>query len=215
MVGSSPKAKPWGPPRSPPPALQPLLSVLDTYLYSRSCNSLKSNAVWRVTVSGCPIECRRLKLSPIVIVCFPGGASTVMLLLSEDDPTWARFSDKLFGGNTLAPFLFSTDPETFPNPSALPVNAWAMLPNTLGFPMPPGAPTGLGPSFWLAAIFFACCCAFNSRFSRSAISAGFIVFGLSVTSLTRARANSADVGLLLLLLAAGDCRSPPCCCCSD
>mmetsp|Transcript_21515 Transcript_21515/g.63013 ORF Transcript_21515/g.63013 Transcript_21515/m.63013 type:complete len:243 (-) Transcript_21515:272-1000(-) len=42
------------PPFSPPPASQPLLSVLLTYLYCRSWSSLKSKAVCLVTVSGWP-----------------------------------------------------------------------------------------------------------------------------------------------------------------
>ena len=50
--GSSSAAATTGvPPRSPPPARHPNLSVLLTYLYCRSCNSLKSKAVCRVTVS--------------------------------------------------------------------------------------------------------------------------------------------------------------------
>mmetsp|Transcript_11679 Transcript_11679/g.18077 ORF Transcript_11679/g.18077 Transcript_11679/m.18077 type:complete len:229 (+) Transcript_11679:1646-2332(+) len=59
-------------PGSPPPANHPLGSVDDTYLYSRSCSSLKSNAVCLVTVLGCPtVGCLLLNARPIVILCLP------------------------------------------------------------------------------------------------------------------------------------------------
>ena len=96
-----------------------------------------------------------------------------------------------------------------------------MLPRTLGCPIPPGTPTGLASVpflvllLWLPLLLLlellvllllllallaalARCWALRSFFSRSAMAAGVMVLGLSVTSLTSALANKAEVGLALV-----------------